>query len=92
MAVWQVKTAIYANATGDEVFLAYNCPKLILDVEFEGTVRVPALFDLSTDIHIKNIVVDINALADRSLCQCPTWDDGRNHTKIIPSFLQELSN
>ncbi|KAL3919139.1 MAG: hypothetical protein SGILL_003905 [Bacillariaceae sp.] len=66
---------------------AYYLGKLVLSAEFEGTVRVPALFDFTTDIHIKNIVVDVNQLADRSLCQCPTWDNGKNHTDTIPIFL-----
>lgn len=59
---------------------AYYMGKLVLEAEFEGTVRVPAFFDTTFDIHVKNIVVDVNALADRSLCHCPTWDDRKNHT------------
>jgi U3 small nucleolar RNA-associated protein 7 len=70
-----------------ELIEAYYLGKLVLDAAFEGTVRVPALFDMTMDIHIKNIVVDVNALADRSLCQCPTWNDDKNHTSAIPTFL-----
>jgi U3 small nucleolar RNA-associated protein 7 len=66
---------------------AYYMGKLVLEAEFEGTVRVPALFDSTFDIHVKNIIVDVNALADRSLCHCPTWDDKKNHTVDFPLFL-----
>jgi len=66
---------------------AYYMGELILDAEFEGTVRVPALFGYSRDININNIVVDINKASDRSLCQCPTWDDGKNHSiASLPQF------
>jgi len=65
---------------------AYYMGKLNLDVGFEGMIRVPALFDYSREIDVKNIVVDINAAADRSLCRCPTWEDGKNHS--IPKLLQ----
>ncbi|KAG7340446.1 WD40 repeat-containing protein [Nitzschia inconspicua] len=68
---------------------AYYLGKLLLEAEFEGTVRIPALFDSTFDIHVKSIVVDVNALADRSLCHCPTWDDRKNHTTDAPIFLFE---
>lgn len=61
---------------------SYYMGKLILDAEFEGRIRFPALFDFSRDINVNNIVVDINAASDRSLCQCPTWDDGKNHSAV----------
>ena len=66
---------------------AYYMGKLILDAEFEGTVRVPALFGYSQGINVNDIVVDINKASDRSLCQCPTWDDGKNHSiASLPQF------
>jgi U3 small nucleolar RNA-associated protein 7 len=66
---------------------AYYMGKLILEAEFEGTVRIPAFFDVSFDIHLTKIVVDVNAFADRSLCHCPTWEDRKNHTIDLPLSL-----
>jgi hypothetical protein len=72
--------------------------KLILDAEFEGSIRVPALFGYSREIDVNNIVVDINQSSDRSLCQCPTWEDGKNHSIVslpqftsLPQFLENES-
>lgn len=59
---------------------AYYTGKLILDAEFQGRIRIPALFDYTKDIDTNNIVIDINAASDRSLCHCPTWDDDKNHS------------
>lgn len=69
---------------------AYYMGKLILNAEFEGIIRVPALFDYSREITAKNITVDINAASDRSLCQCPTWKYGKNHS--TSSLLQLIEN
>jgi hypothetical protein len=77
---------------------AYYMGKLILDAEFEGSIRVPALFGYSREIDVNNIVVDINQSSDRSLCQCPTWEDGKNHSIVslpqftsLPQFLENES-
>mmetsp|Transcript_25121 Transcript_25121/g.43992 ORF Transcript_25121/g.43992 Transcript_25121/m.43992 type:complete len:533 (+) Transcript_25121:144-1742(+) len=69
-----------------ELAEAYYMGKLVLEAQFDGTIRVPALFDYTRDVSVKNIVVDVNAMSDRSLCHCPTWDDGKNHTSILPVF------
>jgi hypothetical protein len=66
---------------------AYYMGKLVLEAEFEGTIRIPAFFDYTLEVSVKHIEVNVNALSDRSLCYCPSWDDGKNHTSIIPSFM-----
>ena len=74
---------------------AYYLGKLIIEAEFEGTIRVPALFDYTREILVKGIMVDINAHSDRSLCHCKPWDGKKNHTKTVtmiedqslPSFM-----
>jgi hypothetical protein len=67
---------------------AYYLGKLILEAEFEGTIRIPALFDFTFDIHVKDIVVNVNELSDRSLCHCPTWDGhGKNHSGFLTAAL-----
>lgn len=63
---------------------------LILEAEFEGTIRVPALFNLTQDVSAQNITVDINEISDRSLCHCPTWDGDKNHS--IDSLLQLMED
>jgi hypothetical protein len=67
-----------------QLLAAYYMGKLVLEAEFEGTIRIPSLFDANFEIHLKNIVVNVNALADRSLCHCPTWDDHKNYTIDLP--------
>jgi hypothetical protein len=67
---------------------AYYMGKLILEAEFEGTIRVPALWDYTFDVSVKNIRVDVNALSDRSLCHCPSWDDQKNHSTVQLPFLE----
>eukprot|EP00536_Pseudo-nitzschia_multiseries_P013961 jgi/Psemu1/310419/fgenesh1_kg.636_\ len=57
---------------------AYYAGKLILEAEFEGTIRVPTLFNFTRSVTAENITVDINAVTDRSLCHCPTWDDDKH--------------
>jgi hypothetical protein len=49
---------------------AYYMGKLILEAEFEGTIRIPAFFDYTLDVSVKHIEVDVNAMSDRSLCHC----------------------
>ena len=68
---------------------AYYLGKLIIDAEFEGTIRVPALFDYTRDIQVKGIMVDINAHSDRSLCHCKPWDS-KNHTETVTIIEDQL--
>lgn len=65
---------------------AYYTGKLVLDADFQGRIRIPALFDYTQDIDTRNIEVDINAASDRSLCHCPTW----NNSKPSLEFLEFL--
>jgi len=69
---------------------AYYKGNLILDADFEGVIRVPALFGYSREINVNNIVVDINAESDRNLCKCSTWEDDKNHS--IASLLQLMES
>lgn len=72
-----------------EIAEAYYLGKLILEAEFEGTVRIPALFDYTFDVHVKDIIVNVTELSDRSLCHCPTWDDeGKNHSGFLTSLFE----
>jgi len=68
---------------------AYYTGKLIINAEFEGSIRVPSLFDYTRNIWVKDIIVDINADSDRSLCHCKAWDDDKNHTNTVTT--KELS-
>eukprot|EP00533_Pseudo-nitzschia_delicatissima_P016046 CAMPEP_0197279868 /NCGR_PEP_ID=MMETSP1432-20130617/20690_1 /TAXON_ID=44447 /ORGANISM="Pseudo-nitzschia delicatissima, Strain UNC1205" /LENGTH=439 /DNA_ID=CAMNT_0042746471 /DNA_START=522 /DNA_END=1841 /DNA_ORIENTATION=- len=69
---------------------AYYTGKLVLDADFQGRIRIPALFDYTRDIDTKNIEVDINGASDRSLCHCPTWDDDKNHSMPSLEYLEFL--
>lgn len=77
------------NTQAIQLAEAYYTGKLILDADFQGTIRVPALFDYTIGVDAKNIVVDINQETDRSLCHCPTWDDDKNHSTSIFLELME---
>jgi len=59
---------------------AFYMGELVLEAEFEGTIRVPDVFNFTKSIKAQNVTVDINAVSDRSLCHCPTWDDDKNHS------------
>jgi hypothetical protein len=65
-----------------QILHAYMNGNLVLQAEFDATLRVPALFNYTGDFTVKNIPVDVTALADRTLCQCPSWDD-RNHSSSL---------
>ena len=69
---------------------AYYLGKLIIEAEFEGTIRIPALFDYTREILVKGIMVDINAHSDRSLCHCKPWDGKKNHTKTVTMIEEQL--
>jgi hypothetical protein len=62
---------------------AYFRGKLVLEAEFQATVRVPAMFDMTYHLSVEDIRVDVNELSDRSLCYCPSWDESKNHTNTI---------
>ena len=64
---------------------AYMKGNLLLEAEFDATLRLPTLLNFTRNVTVSNIPVDISAMADRSLCHCPSWDD--NHTT---SAFQEL--
>ncbi|OEU13356.1 hypothetical protein FRACYDRAFT_241694 [Fragilariopsis cylindrus CCMP1102] len=64
--------------------------ELIIEAEFEGTIRIPALFDYTREILVKGIMVDINAHSDRSLCHCKPWDGKKNHTKTVTMIEEQL--
>jgi hypothetical protein len=68
-----------------ELAEAYYMGKLILEAEFEGTIRLPDIFDFTFDVSVKHIEVDVNAMSDRGLCHCPSWDDSKNHTGKLPT-------
>ena len=68
---------------------AYYVGKLILDANFQGTIRVPALLGYSKGIEVSSIVVDINQASDRSLCRCPTWDDKNHSTPALSQLTEE---
>jgi hypothetical protein len=50
---------------------------LVLTLELDLTLRVPALFNYERTISIQDLV-QANAKADRSLCACPTWSDSKS--------------
>lgn len=75
-----VKVVPSDKAQAIRVAEAYYLGKLVLEADFEGTVRVPSLFNLTQSVAVQNIPVDVNALSDRSLCRCPTWNDDKNHS------------
>jgi hypothetical protein len=55
----------------------------VLEAEFVATIRVPALFNYTGNFTVKNIPVDVTALADRTLCQCPSWDDRNQSSSLL---------
>jgi hypothetical protein len=65
---------------------AYYRGKLDLDADFKASLRVPALNDFKLSFEKNDFVVHVNELSDRSLCHCPSWDDGKNHTSDFLFF------
>ena len=66
---------------------AYFSGNLVLTADFNAKVRAPALFDLSYEVHMKDIDVYVNELGPRDLCHCPSWDDKPNsHTNDVAFF------
>jgi len=66
-----------------QVAEAYLRGNLILQADFNGKLRVPALFNVTYDYHKKDIDVYVNVLGPRDLCHCPSWDEAKNHTNAI---------
>jgi len=60
----------------------YYHGRLVLTVDAQASIRVPALFDYSFHADMKGLVVHVSELSDRSLCACPTWDE-RNTTRTM---------
>jgi hypothetical protein len=54
---------------------AFYKGKLILIADFEATLRVPALRNLTKQVSVDSIMVNVTAVTDRSLCACSTWDE-----------------
>ena len=65
---------------------AYYQGKLVLVAKFKAKLLVPALLDLTYNLDIKDITVYVNELGDRSLCHCPSWDDGKNQSSDMLLF------
>ena len=53
----------------------YYSGNLVLHVNADASIRIPALFDYTISTSLQDIVVHVNALSDRHLCSCPTWSD-----------------
>ena len=51
----------------------YYSGNLVLHVNADASIRIPALFDYTISTSLQDIVVHVNALSDRHLCSCPTW-------------------
>eukprot|EP00429_Kryptoperidinium_foliaceum_P012576 CAMPEP_0176030520 /NCGR_PEP_ID=MMETSP0120_2-20121206/15016_1 /TAXON_ID=160619 /ORGANISM="Kryptoperidinium foliaceum, Strain CCMP 1326" /LENGTH=377 /DNA_ID=CAMNT_0017363765 /DNA_START=399 /DNA_END=1528 /DNA_ORIENTATION=- len=50
---------------------AYYKGDLVLKADFKARFRVPALFDVTYNLHLKDIDVYVNELGPRDLCHCP---------------------
>jgi hypothetical protein len=59
---------------------------LVLHVDAEATIRVPALADYTFTATLKDLIVHVNEMSDRHLCACPTWSDtNKTMTTLLPS-------
>jgi len=58
----------------------YYRGKLILHVDVQTTIRIPAMADYSFATDLRDIVVHVNEMSDRHLCACPNWSDAKNGT------------
>lgn len=57
---------------------------LVLHVDVEMSIRVPALADYAFTASVKDKVVHVNELSDRHLCACPTWSSTNKTTPLLP--------
>ncbi|KAL3941900.1 MAG: hypothetical protein SGBAC_003826 [Bacillariaceae sp.] len=83
---------IVAKASPDrhqalKIVQAFRSGHLILDADFDATIRLPWFFNYTRNITVEHYLVDVTAPKDRTLCQCPTWDDSKNATS---GFLLDL--
>jgi len=65
----------------------YYRGKLVLDVDAQANIRIPAFADYTYEADLKDIVVHVNELSDRHLCACPDWSEARNQT---PGFYEVM--
>lgn len=78
MAVTDLMLIAHANPDKSQAYQilhAYMSGSLVLEAEFDATLRLPAFFNYTRNVTVTNIPVDVTALADRTLCHCPSWDD-----------------
>jgi len=68
----------------------YYQGKLVLDVDAQAEIRIPAFRDYTYAANLKDIIVHVNQLSDRHLCACPTWSDTKNGTVAVATG--EISN
>mmetsp|Transcript_1599 Transcript_1599/g.3303 ORF Transcript_1599/g.3303 Transcript_1599/m.3303 type:complete len:534 (+) Transcript_1599:150-1751(+) len=83
---------ILAKASPDKhqawnIVQAFRNGHLILDADFNATIRLPWLFNYTQNITVHDYQVDVTAPKDRSLCHCQTGDGSKNST---PGFLLDL--
>jgi hypothetical protein len=62
---------------------AFYKGKLILIADFEATLRVPALRNLTKQVSVDSIIVNVTEVTDRSLCACSTWDEKPRDTIML---------
>ncbi|CAJ1958876.1 unnamed protein product [Cylindrotheca closterium] len=82
---------ILAKASPDrhqalKIVQAFRNGHLILDADFDATIRLPWFFNYTRNITVNHYLVDVTAPKDRTLCQCQ--DDTKNST--TPEFLLDL--
>lgn len=53
----------------------YYRGRLVLRVDAEATIRVPALADYTFTAEMSNLIVNVNEQSERHLCACPTWSE-----------------
>lgn len=63
----------------------YYNKKLILFVNTDVLIRVPALADFTYEGKMEDLEVHVNEINDRSLCACPDWDEAKNHSDWLLS-------
>jgi hypothetical protein len=56
----------------------YYSGNLVLHVNADASIRIPALLDYTISTSLQDIVVHVNALSDRRLCSCPTWSNNNS--------------
>lgn len=69
----------------------YYSGKLVLNVDVDVTIRMPALMDYTFRSKLQDLRVNVNEQSDRTFCACPTWNDPNPPNKTIPSFMQLAS-